>query len=142
MKYLLPLLLLAACSNIFSAEKFNKRLALVQAQKYDDYSRWISIERELFETLLQTAEQDTTQDRRVLGEVKQKIVKGIISLRSDDVLLTQREFYAGILKYLPWDGNLLANRAVQILIDNNPRILNVSTQNFWHPNDVRLVPQS
>ena len=142
MKFLLYLFLVASIATSFASERFNKRLTLIYAPKYDDTQRWISVEPELFEVLLQTAEQDTTQDKRALGEVKQKIVKGIISLCSDDVLLTQREFYAGILKYLPWDGNLLANRAVQILIDNNPRILNVSTQNFWHPNDVRLVPQS
>ena len=142
MKCILKFFLLIAITNSLASEHFNHRLTLVYAQEYDDSRRWISVDSNLFEMLLQNAERDTTQNKALLIELKQRIVQGIVSLRSNEVLLTQKEFYEGLLKYLPWDGNLIKNASIRIMLNNNPQILKVGTQNFWYPNDVKLVSQS
>lgn len=147
MKYILSLISLILTLNIssFAMSHYNQRLTFPThvTEKYDDARRWISIEDQLFDTLLETAELDNTLDKTELINLKRKIVAGIVNLRSEEkpsVLLTQKEFYMGLLQHLPWDGTMVFGSAfVRILIQNNPKTLQISTSHIWHPNDVRFL---
>lgn len=127
-------------------EQFNQRLHFPSSvtNNYNDTQRWISIENSLFDELLQTAEQEKGNKVELIL-LKRKIVSGIINLRTKEestVLLTEREFYAGLIQYLPWNGNMTVGTSfIRVLIKNKPELLNIGA-NFWHPNDVRLIKKS
>lgn len=127
-----------------STKEFSYRLMTTnpdQIKECDDIDRWISVKPAVFNVLLENADQQDLPDKSELLELKRKIVRGIVNLNNNkEVLLTQKEFFGGLVQYLPWKGDLLYNpNAMTILLNKKQYLLTLGKNNFWKPNDVQLT---
>lgn len=140
--FFITLSLFSICIPIISLERFSSKLFDTngeQIQECDDRDRWIIVKLEDFTLLLKNAHQHIDPKSLDLFDIGTKILDNTIKVEHGEVLLTQKEFFAGLIQYLPWDGEIHHSPAfIDVLIDRMPRRLNISTVNFWFPNNIKI----
>lgn len=113
-----------------------------QIQECDDTDRWISLKHEDFLLLFNNAHQQNIADKTDLQDLEKKILDGHVKATDGQVLLTQKEFFGGLVQYLPWNNKLFfAPNAMPVLLNNQRFLLTLGNNNFWKPNNIRITQQ-
>lgn len=126
-------------------EEFSYRLMHTnpaQIEACDDTDRWISVKHEDFLLLVNNAQKQKIADKKDLMNLATKILEGRVKATSGEVLLTQKEFFGGLIQYLPWNGKLFFTpNTMPLRLNNQKYFLTLGNNNFWKPNDVRIIQQ-
>lgn len=146
MKNSLPfLIVLLTFSSVLAMEEFSYRLMYTnpeQIEECDDKDRWISLKHEDFLLLCNNAQKQNIPNKKEFMNLASKILDGTIKSANKEVLLTQKEFFGGLIQYLPWNGKLFFSpNTMPLLLNNQGFLLTLGNNNFWKPNDVRITQQ-